>query len=49
MVMKFTNNMLQMNPTVPNTLIGGKAFTVSIPYLSRPAYATEFDNAIVGM
>ena len=38
-----------MKPMVPNTRIGGKAFTVSIPALTNALKATELVSAIVGM
>ena len=47
--MKFTKSIAMMKPTVPNTRIGGKSFTVSYPFLSRIPKATEFESAIVGM
>ena len=46
---QFTNHMVIMNPTVPNTLIGGKSFTVSSPWFCRILNATVLDNARVGM
>ena len=44
-----TQSMLQMNPTVPKTLIGGKSRTVSKPFLTSTLKATELDKAIVGI
>lgn len=44
-----TTHMVQIKPTVPNTRMGGKAFTVSMPPRSRMLYATELESASVGM
>ena len=41
--------MVQMKPMVPNTRIGGKSFTVSMPALIKPVKATELLKAMVGM
>ena len=49
MVMKLVSSMEQMNPTVPNTRIGGKCFTVSRPALPSAVYATELANPMVGI
>ena len=38
-----------MKPTVPNTRIGGKSFTVSIPFFFRIEKAVVFARAIVGI
>ena len=48
-VIKFTKSILQMKPTVPNTLIGGKSLTVSNPFFARIWNATEFERAMVGI
>ena len=47
--MKFTKSIEQMKPTVPNTLIGGKSLTGSLPFFSSALYATELAIAMVGM
>ena len=41
--------MLQMKPTVPNTRMGGKSLTGSIPAFPSALYATELEMAMVGM
>ena len=46
---KFTRSSAQMKPTVPNTRIGGKCFTVSRPCLFRAVNATELLSPTVGM
>ncbi len=38
-----------IKPTVPQTRIGGNDFTVSNPQEVNDVYATELDNAIVGI
>ena len=49
MVRKLVSSILQMKPTVPNTRMGGKSFTGSIPSLAIALYDTEFTRAIVGI
>ena len=41
--------MERMKPMVPNTRIGGKAFTVSRPAWFKALYDTELPKAMVGM
>ncbi|CUQ60486.1 Uncharacterised protein [Segatella copri] len=48
-VAQFTIHIVRMKPTVPNTRIGGKAFTVSSPLLFNILNAEVFDNANVGI
>ena len=46
---KFTIHMERIKPMVPNTRIGGKAFTVSSPACVKALYDTELPKAMVGM
>ena len=41
--------MERMKPMVPNTRMGGKAFTVSSPACVNALYETELPKAMVGM
>ena len=49
MVRKLVRSIEAMKPTVPNTRMGGKCFTVSSPALLRAVYATELARPMVGM
>ena len=46
---QLTNHIVAMKPTVPNTRIGGKSFTVSSPWSLRMVNAVVFDKAKVGI
>ena len=46
---QFTNHIVAMNPTVPNTRIGGKSFTVSRPLFFNIVNAVVLESASVGM
>ena len=46
---QLTNHMVAMNPTVPSTRMGGKSFTVSIPFSFRMQKAVVLASAMVGM
>ena len=48
-VAQLTNHMVAMKPTVPNTRIGGKSLTVSIPCVLSKVKAVVFDSANVGI
>ena len=41
--------MAAMKPMVPNTRMGGKSLTVSMPALLRALKATVLDSEMVGM
>ena len=41
--------MVAMKPTVPSTRIGGKSFTVSMPFFFRIVNADVLASAMVGM
>ena len=49
MGMKLMRSSAAMKPTVPNTRMGGKSFSVSRPLQSRALKATELLRPIVGM
>ena len=49
MLRKLVRSMLAMKPMVPNTRIGGKSLTGSLPAFSRALYATELTRAMLGM
>ncbi len=46
---QLTNHMVAIKPTVPNTRMGGKSFTVSIPFFFRMLKAAVLARAMVGM
>ena len=46
---QFTNHIVTIKPTVPNTRIGGKSFTVSYPLFFNMVKAVVFAKAIVGI
>ena len=48
-VAQLTNHMVAMKPMVPNTRIGGKSFTVSIPLSFMMVKAVVLLNANVGI
>ena len=46
---QLTNHIVAMKPMVPNTRMGGKSFSVSMPLSFRMVKATVLDSASVGI
>ena len=46
---QLTNHIVAIKPTVPNTRMGGKSLTVSIPLFLRMVNAAVLVNAMVGI
>ena len=49
MLIQFTASMLQINPMVPNTRMGGNSLTGSPPVRVMMLNDTELDKATVGI